>query len=370
MLIIIKGNKIVIGLLLFCFGLLSTFVNITTAAVIAKTNNIITVSKQNKNADFDTITAALASVPDNKEEYEIEIDSGIYEEQLIIERSAPVIFRGKINNNNHDEIISKTSSYKDNTVTLAWNQSTGDAYAGKSDEDTSVVVVKTNGFRAYNINFNQTFGLGFDGPQAVAVTVDADQTVFDQCLFTSYQDTLFVGNTTWTGRQYYFKESYIAGAVDFIFGNSSTYFDKCIIASNGPGHISAQKRQFHYEDMKIPSAMIFNECQLITDWNTNGVDIKGKQDLGRPWRKYAKVIYMNPYIGDHIKPEGWGDWYSSTLGDYSNVEYLEFNNSGPGSWEMNVEARESVNYTRLIDYQKAKQYNLKEWYSSDLSWLV
>ena len=123
-------------------------------------------------------------------------------------------------------------------------------------------------------------------------------------------------------------------AVDFIFCNSSTYFDKCIIASNGPGHISAQKRQFHDEDTEIPSAMIFNECQLITDWNTNGVDIKGKQDLGRPWRKYGKVIYMNSYIGDHIKPEGWGDWYSSTLGDYSNVEYLEFNNSGPGSWEM------------------------------------
>ena len=94
---------------------------------------------------------------------------------------------------------------------------------GNSDEDTSVVVVKTNGFRAYNINFNQTFGLAFDGPQAVAVTVDADQTVFDQCLFTGYQDTLFVGNTTWTGRQY-FKESYIAGGLYTLFLLSYYYY--------------------------------------------------------------------------------------------------------------------------------------------------
>ena len=72
----------------------------------------------------------MASIPNNKEEYEIEIDSGVYEEQLIVERSGPIIFRGKINKNNNDdgESISKTS-YKDNTVTLTWNQSTGDAYA-------------------------------------------------------------------------------------------------------------------------------------------------------------------------------------------------------------------------------------------------
>ena len=69
----------------------------------------------------------MASIPDNKEEYEIEIDSGVYEEQLTVERSSPIIFRGKINNN-YGESVSKTS-YKDNTVTLVWNQSTGDAYA-------------------------------------------------------------------------------------------------------------------------------------------------------------------------------------------------------------------------------------------------
>lgn len=201
-----------------------------------------------------------------------------------------------------------------------------------SDEDSSVVLVKNDGFRAYNINFNQTYGLSFSGPQSVAVTVDGDKAVFDQCLFTSYQDTLFVGNRSWTGRQY-FKESYIAGAVDFIFGNASSYFDRCIIASNGPGHISAQKRQYHDENEAVPSAMIFNECQIITDPNTNGVDLTQKVDLGRPWRKYAKVVYMNSYIGDHIKPKGWGDWYSSTLGDYSNVEYYEYNNTGPGSWQ-------------------------------------
>lgn len=85
------------------------------------------------------------------------------------------------------------TTHSDNLVTIAWNQNTGDAYAGNSDEATSALVVNANNFKALNINFNQTWGLNFSGPQAVAVTVNGDKAVFDQCLFTSYQDTLFVG---------------------------------------------------------------------------------------------------------------------------------------------------------------------------------
>lgn len=90
-------------------------------------------------------------------------------------------------------------------------------------------------------------------------------------------------------------------AVDFIFGNASAYFDHCTIASNGPGHISAQKRQFNDEDQPIPSAFIFNGCNVVRDWDTNGVNITRKCDLGRPWRSYAKVVYMNSFIGKREK---------------------------------------------------------------------
>lgn len=178
--------------------------------------------------------------------------------------------------------------------------------------------MSNEGFKAYNINFNQTWGLSFNGPQAVAVTVNSDKVVFDQCLFTGYQDTLFVGNRTSVGRQY-FKDCYIAGgkckhfsilldmlssltwlfaAVDFIFGNASSYFDHCTIASNGPSHVTAQKRQWIDDSEAILSAMIFNECRIVRDWNTNGVDLTRQCDLGRPWRDHAKVVYMNSFIGN------------------------------------------------------------------------
>lgn len=51
--------------------------------------------------------------------------------------------------------------------------------------------------------------------------------------------------------------------------------------------------------------------------------------------KYARVVYMNSYFSNIITPKGWGNRYSSTLGDYSNVQYYEYyNNTGPGSWDQ------------------------------------
>lgn len=30
--------------------------------------------------------------------------------------------------------------------------------------------------------------------------------------------------------------------------------------------------------------------------------------LGRPWREAAYVLFMNSYMGKHIRPEGWHNW--------------------------------------------------------------
>ncbi|KAL1934123.1 hypothetical protein VTP01DRAFT_6305 [Rhizomucor pusillus] len=325
---------------------------IVTAAIIRK----VKVS-QHGDGHYKTIKEAIKSLPNNSETWEIEIDAGVYNEQLIVDRPGPVILRGKTHG--------KATTYADNLVTIAWNEST--ATPGASDEDTSALIVNNEGFKAYNINFNQTWGLSFNGSQAVAVTVNSDKVVFDQCLFTGYQDTLFVGNRTSVGRQY-FKDCYIAGAVDFIFGNASSYFDHCTIASNGPSHVTAQKRQWIDDSEAILSAMIFNECRIVRDWNTNGVDLTRQCDLGRPWRDHAKVVYMNSFIDDHVKAEGWGSWYSTTHGDYSNVFYAEYNNTGPGSWEENAASR-TLNYTRLLNASEAKQFKFEEWFKHDLSWI-
>jgi pectin methylesterase-like acyl-CoA thioesterase len=166
----------------------------------------------------------------------------------------------------------------------------------------------------------------------VLLQIAADKVAFYQSYFFGYQDTLFSGVHSTIGRQY-FKECYIVGAVDFIFGTGSSYFDSCTLASNGPGHLTAQKRMTSNDSADvIKPGYIFNNCRVVADTNTNGVNLQGKVDLGRPWSKYARVVYMTSYFSDIIAPKGWGNWYSSTLGDYSNVQYFEYNNTGPGSW--------------------------------------
>ena len=89
-------------------------------------------------------------------------------------------------------------------------------------------------FHAENITFENSFGTG---SQAVAILVEADRAVFRKCRFLGWQDTLYAKN----GRQYY-KDSYIEGHVDFIFGQAAAVFENCHIHSKGDGYIAAPMR--------------------------------------------------------------------------------------------------------------------------------
>ncbi|GAB5592675.1 hypothetical protein Unana1_07575 [Umbelopsis nana] len=331
------------------------FVLVVTAfAIQAAGTNLV---KVDPSGTYKTITAALATIPNDSSAWEVDIAPGTYVEQLSITRPGPITFRGQTNGT--------PSSWKNNLVTIAWNETVAN---GASDQATAALQVTTQQFKAYNINFKQLWGEKYAGPQSVAVSIAADKVAFYQSYFFGYQDTLFSGVHSTIGRQY-FKECYIVGAVDFIFGTGSSYFDSCTLASNGPGHLTAQKRMTSNDSADvIKSGYIFNNCRVVADTNTNGVNLQGKVDLGRPWSKYARVVYMNSYFSDIITPKGWGNWYSSTLGDYSNVQYFEYNNTGPGSWAKNAAARATVNYSKQLTSSQAAAYSLKTWFG-DVSWL-
>jgi pectin methylesterase-like acyl-CoA thioesterase len=61
---------------------------------------------------------------------------------------------------------------------------------------------------------------GATGKQAVALRVSADNAAFVGCKFLGAQDTLY----DHSGRHYY-KECYIEGSVDFIFGNALSLYE-------------------------------------------------------------------------------------------------------------------------------------------------
>lgn len=165
-------------------------------------------------------------------------------------------------------------------------------------------------FQADNVTFENSAG---QAGQALAISVTADRAIFKHCRFLGFQDTLFANY----GRQYY-VDSYIAGAVDFIFGNAAAVFDRSEIHVTAPGYLTAQSR---ISDAQKTGFVILNS--RVTEG-----ELKGKQfALGRPWRDHARVVFIGTELSASVSPGGWNDWGKDPV----HVDFSEAGSTGPGA---------------------------------------
>ena len=88
----------------------------------------------------------------------------------------------------------------------------------------------------------------------------------------------------------------IEGTTDFIFGPATCWFEHCVIHSKADSYITAASTPASHL-----FGYIFNECKLTGKDNLEVY-------LGRPWREAAYTLFMNCYLGKHIRPEGWHNW--------------------------------------------------------------
>jgi len=212
---------------------------------------------------------------------------------------------------------------------------TFDDYSGKGTINTFTsytAKVLGNDFHAENITFENSAGpVG----QAVALHVEGDRCVFKNCRFLGNQDTIYTGGES---RQY-FVTCYIEGTTDFIFGAATAVFDRCTIHSKKNSYITAasttEGKAFGY---------VFLNCKLTATAEAP------KVYLGRPWRVFAKTVFINCEMGPHILPEGWHNW--SKPDAEQTTYYGEYNSSGPGgdmskrvSWSHKLTVEESKKYT-------------------------
>jgi pectin methylesterase-like acyl-CoA thioesterase len=111
--------------------------------------------------------------------------------------------------------------------------------------------------------------------------------------------------------------------VDFIFGNGKAVFEDCEIKStrHSIGFITAQSKDAPEQD----SAFVFNRCKLTAEPEVSGVW------LGRPWRPYATVVFLNTEMGGQIEPLGWREWHPGETRSIETAFYAELNSSGPGA---------------------------------------
>ncbi|MCD7938556.1 MAG: pectinesterase family protein [Tannerellaceae bacterium] len=257
------------------------------------------VVAQDGSGDFFTVQEAINAVPDYRKNSmtTILIRSGLYKEKVVIPES-------KIN------------------VWLAGEEGTVlayDDYAAKPNlfgeqkttSGSASIYIYSPNFHAENLTFANTSGpVG----QAVAVLVKGDRAIFRKCRFLGFQDTLY---TYGTGRQYY-EECYIEGTVDFIFGGATAVFNRCTIHSLGKGYITAPSTP-----EGTPYGYVFLDCKLTA---AEGVD---RVYLSRPWRPFAKAVFIRCDMDGHILPAGWHNWNKPEA--EATLFYREYQSRGKGA---------------------------------------
>lgn len=148
--------------------------------------------------------------------------------------------------------------------------------------------------------------------QALALRADGDRLVFRHCRFLGWQDTILVNR----GR-HYFVDCTIEGHVDFIFGGATAYFERCAIHCRRDGYITAAstpKDQSH--------GFVFADCTVT---GAEGVQTY----LGRPWRDFAKTVFLRTNLSSVVRPEGWHNWNKPQA--EQTTFYAEFGSTGAGA---------------------------------------
>lgn len=169
--------------------------------------------------------------------------------------------------------------------------------------------------------------------QALALRVDGDRVVFRRCRFLGFQDTVLLNR----GR-HYFADSYIEGHVDFIFGAATAFFDRIHIHALRNGYITAASTPDG-----TPHGFVFRDARITGE---SGV----KTYLGRPWRVYAKTVFIRAEMSSVVRGEGWHNWNKPEA--EKTVFYGEFGSTGEGvapasrvPWARKLTPREAEEFT-------------------------
>lgn len=183
--------------------------------------------------------------------------------------------------------------------------------------------------------------------QTVALHTEGDRLKFINCRILGNQDTIYTGAKF---TRLYFKDCYIDGTTDFIFGPSTALFEDCIIHSKRNSYVTAASTP-----KEAKYGYVFKHCKLTAE---PGVD---KVYLGRPWRPYAYTLFIECELGKHIVLAGWHNW-----GKQSNEEtarYMEYKNTGEGA-----NASERVAWSKQLTKKEAEAVTVDAIFRTQSDW--
>jgi pectinesterase len=287
-------------------------------------------------APYKTLTTAVEALP--ADGGTIELQPGEYREKVTIAKP-------------NVRLVGKGARPQD--VVIVWSD--GAITAGGTFKSFTMNV-SGDGFRAKNLTIQNDYHLKDPRPsQAVALAITADRAVLENVRLLGAQDTLYAASKKDKPSRQYFKDCYVEGHVDFIFGDAKAFFDRCQI--HGIAHesvmLTAQSKVRPDQD----SAYVFDRCLITADPNANGIF------LGRAWRPYATVIFMRSRIEAALDPAGWREWTPGKTDTLSTATFAEYASTGPGASPTTREPR-----TKQLTAEQAKAWDRKIFLAGTDDW--
>ncbi|KAJ0249306.1 putative pectinesterase/pectinesterase inhibitor 26 [Hirschfeldia incana] len=262
----------------------------------------VTVAKDGS-GDVYTVNEAVAKIPrKSNTTFVIYVKAGTYVENVFLDKSVwNVMMYG---DGKSKSIISGSKNFGgDGIKTLL----------------TATLDVIGKGFIMKDMGIINTAGP--EKEQAVAFHSQSDHSVYYQCSFDGYQDTLYPHSN----RQFY-RDCDVTGTVDFIFGHAAVVFQGCTIRPRQPlpkqyNTITAQGNTEETHN----GATVIQGCTITANGNVTAATY-----LGRPWKNYSVTVFMQSDIGPLVEAAGWMRW-DATVDPPSTIFYGEYENWGPGA---------------------------------------
>ncbi len=252
---------------------------VLAATVLARQPAANAIVAADGSGNYKTVQEAIDAVPQNtsaSNRWTIFVKAGTYRERVYVQREKRFV-----------RLVGEDAA---RTVITFDLNATMPGPDGKpiGTFRTPTMTIDADDFTAENLTLENSAGpVG----QALALRVDGDRVVFRNSRFIGWQDTIFLNR----GRQY-FEDSYITGHVDFIFGGATAYFERCHLHCRRNGYITAASTPPEQR-----YGFVFADGRITGDENV-------RTYLGRPWRDFAQVTFLNTDMSDVVRPEGWHNW--------------------------------------------------------------
>jgi len=277
---------------------------------------------QTGNGDFTSIQAAVDAVPSGERAPTILlIRAGVYNERVVIYKDNLRV----IGEDPENTVLTFSACAKDR-----------DGLGGEQGTFRSFTLIVTGrDVEVENLTIRNDAGDGRDVGQAVAVYAAGDRGVWRKCRMIAHQDTLLcapvmpmvenfiaprLNRCEWvphvpdslpTRSRQYFEDCLIQGDVDFIFGPYRCWFERCELRMNARGgwYTAANTPE------EQPYGMVFHKCHLTGECGDR------MAALGRPWRRFARTVFLECEMNACVAPDGFRDWDEEKVVTERYAEY-------------------------------------------------